>query len=136
LEIDNMQRKTLRAAALGAALLATMATTVLADSKDYEFQLVDKQVKQGEATIAVKLVHKPSGRAIPDAVIFAKRIDMGPDGMEEMTAPLEALPSKEPGVYLFKANLGMAGNWALSLGAKLQGEAGTVENKLTVQATQ
>ncbi|MEO8684641.1 MAG: FixH family protein [Devosia sp.] len=131
-----MQRKTLRAAAIGAALLVAMATTALADIKDYEFQLVDKQVKQGEATIAVKLVHKPSGRAIPDAVIFAKRIDMGPDGMEAMTAPIEPLPSKEPGVYLFKTDLGMAGKWALSLGAKVQGEAGTVENKLIVKATQ
>ena len=131
-----MQRKTLRAVAIGAALLSAMAATALADSKDYEFQLVDKEVKQGEATIAVKLVHKPSGRAIPDAVIFAKRIDMGPDDMAAMTAPLEPLPSTEPGVYRFKTDLTMAGNWALSLGAKVQGETGTVENKLIVKATQ
>ena len=130
-----MQRKTLRAAAIGAALFA-MASTALADSKDYEFQLVDKEVKQGEATIAVKLVHKPSGRAIPDAVIFAKRIDMGPDDMAAMTAPLEPLASTEPGVYRFKTDLTMAGNWALSLGAKVQGETGTVENKLILKATQ
>ena len=131
-----MQRKTLRAAAIGAATLAAMAAAALADSKDYEFQLVDKEVKQGEATVAVKLVHKPSGRAIPDAVIFAKRIDMGPDDMAAMTAPLEPLPSTEPGVYRFKTDLTMAGNWALSLGAKVQGETGTVENKLIVKATQ
>ena len=74
-----MQRNFLRTAAIGAALLAAMAGSALADIKDYEFQLVDKEVKQGEAVIAVKLVHKPSGRAIPDAVIFAKRIDMGPE---------------------------------------------------------
>jgi len=131
-----MQRKTLRAVAIGAALLAAMAANALSDSKDYEFQLVDKEVKQGEATIAVKLVHKPSGRAIPDAVIFAKRIDMGPDDMAAMTAPLEPLPSTEPGVYRFKTDLTMAGNWALSLGAKVQGETGTVENKLILKATQ
>ncbi len=130
-----MQRNLLRAVAIGAALL-TMATSALAEIKDYEFQLVDKEVKQGEATIAVKLVHKPSGRAIPDAVIFAKRIDMGPDGMEMMTAPLEPLPATEPGVYRFKTDLGMAGNWALSLGAKVQGETGSVDNKLIVKATQ
>ena len=86
-----MQRNFLRAAATGAVLLAAMVTTALADIKDYEFQLVDKEVKQGEAVIAVKLIHKPSGRAIPDAVIFAKRIDMGPESMEAMTAPLEAV---------------------------------------------
>jgi hypothetical protein len=130
-----MQRKILRAAAIGAALLAAMAATALADIKDYEFQLVDNEVKQGEATIAVKLVHKTSGRAIPDAVIFAKRIDMGPDDMAAMTAPLEPQPSTEPGVYRFKTDLTMAGNWALSLGAKVQGETGTVENKLIVKAT-
>jgi hypothetical protein len=131
-----MQCKDLRALAIGAALLAAMGANVRADSKDYEFQLVDKEVKQGDATITVRLVHKPSGRAIPDAVIFAKRIDMGPDDMEAMTAPLEPLPSTEPGVYRFKTDLTMAGNWALSLGAKVQGETGTVENKLILKATQ
>ena len=44
-----MQLKTLRAVAIGAVLLSAMAATALADSKDYEFQLVDKEVKQGEA---------------------------------------------------------------------------------------
>ena len=130
-----MQCKSVRAAAFGAVLLAAAATAALADIKDYEFQLIDKEEKQGEATIAVKLVHKPSGRAIPDAVIFAERIDMGPDKMEAMTAPLELVPSTEPGVYRFKTDLTMAGNWALSLGAKVQGEMGTVESKLTLRAT-
>jgi len=130
-----MRRNSMRAGAIGAALLTAMATTSLADSKDYEFQLIDKEVKQGDAVIAVKLVHKPSGRAIPEAVIFAKRIDMGPDGMEMMDSPIEAVASTEPGVYRFKTNLSMAGKWALSLGAKVQGETGTVENKLVVTAT-
>jgi hypothetical protein len=131
-----MQRSSLRAAAMGVALLMGMAGSALADIKDYEFQLLEKDVKMGAAVITVKLVHKPSGRAIGDAVIFAKRIDMGPDGMEMMAAPIEAAPSSEPGVYRFKTELGMAGQWALSLGAKVQGETGTVENKLIVRATQ
>lgn len=130
-----MQRYFLRAAAIGAALVTAMSTSVLAGGKDYEFQLVEKEVKQGGVTIAVKLIHKASGRAIPDAVIFAKRIDMGPDKMEAMTAPLEPLPSTEAGVYRFKTELTMAGNWALSLGAKVQGEAETVQSKLIVKAT-
>lgn len=130
-----MQSAALRAAAAGAALLTLMATTVLADVKDYEFQLVQKEIKQGEAVIAVKLVHKPSGRAIPDALVFAKRLDMGPEDMAAMTAPLEPVASTEPGVYRFKTNLSMAGKWALSLGAKVQGETGSVENKLILEAT-
>lgn len=130
-----MRRNQLRAAAFGSVLLAAIATQAVAGSKDYEFQLVDKEVKQGTATLAVRLVHKPTGRAIPDAVIFAKRIDMAPDKMEAMTAPLEPEPSTEPGVYRFKTDLTMAGNWALSLGAKVQGETGTVESRLIVKAT-
>ena len=124
-----------RAAAVAAALTMAMATMpAWADVKDYEFQLVSKEVKKGDAVIAVKLVHKPSGRAIPDAVIFAKRIDMGPDGMGEMAAKLDPVPGGEPGVYQFKTNLDMAGRWALTLGAKVQGETGTVQTKLIVNA--
>jgi hypothetical protein len=130
-----MQQLTLRAAIVVVALLTGMGGSALADPKDYEFQLLDKEVKQGPAVIAVKLVHKPSGRAIPGAVIFAKRIDMGPEAMAEMTAPLEAEPPADPGVYRFKTNLTMEGQWALSLGAKVQGESGTVESKLIVRAT-
>lgn len=131
-----MQRRILRAAAVGAALLMLGGTAALADPKDYEFQLVDKEVKQGDAVIAVKLVHKPSGRPIPDAVIFVKRIDMGPEDMAAMDSPIEVAPSTEPGVYRFKTKLTMAGKWALSLGAKVQGETGTVESKLIVTATE
>lgn len=130
-----MKRSSLRAAAFGTALLTTIATSALADIRDYEFQLVEKELKQGEAVVSVKLVHKHSSRVIPDAVIFAKRIDMGPDKMEAMTAPLEPVLSTEPGVYRFQTDLMMAGQWALSLGAKVQGEEGTVESKLILKAT-
>lgn len=123
-----------RAAIAAAALIVTMAIPAWADPKDYEFQLVSQEVKKGDAVISVKLVHKPSGRAIPDAVIFAKRIDMGPDGMGSMAAPLEAVSGGDPGVYQFKTNLEMAGRWALTLGAKVQGETGTVQSKLIVNA--
>jgi hypothetical protein len=123
-----------RAALAAAALSVAMAASAWADVKDYEFQLVSREVKKGDAVIAVKLIHKPSGRAIPDAVIFAKRIDMGPDGMGEMAAKLAPVPGGEPGVYQFKTNLDMAGRWALTLGAKVQGETGTVQSKLIVDA--
>lgn len=131
-----MQRSSLRAAAVGIALLMSMASSALADTKDYEFQLLDKEVKEGAAVISVKLVHKPSGRSIADAVIFAKRIDMGPEGMEAMTAPVELVPSTEPGAYRFKTDLGLESRWALSLDAKVQGETETVENMLIVKAIQ
>jgi hypothetical protein len=60
---------------------------------------------------------------------------MAPDAMAEMVSPLEQLPATEPGVYRFKTNLSMEGRWQLSLGAKVQGETGTVESKLVIKAT-
>jgi hypothetical protein len=71
---------------------------------------------------------------VPDAVIFAVRLDMGPDGMQEMATKIAPMPGGEPGTYKFKANFSMAGHWQLSLGAKVQGETGTVENKFVITA--
>jgi hypothetical protein len=124
----------LQAALIGIAMTGSV-TMARADIKDYQFQLVDKTVKKGDAIISVRLVHKPDGKPVSDAVIFAKRLDMAPDGMEAMKTTIEPMPSTEPGVYRFKAALTMEGGWQLSLGAKVQGETGTVEDKLVLKAT-
>ena len=122
-------------AALAAALSVSALSTARADIADYEFRLVQANLKQGDgAMVSVRLVDKRTGGPVPDAVIFAMRIDMAPDGMPTMTAPIEALPSTEPGIYRFKTNLTMEGGWQLSLGAKIQGETGTLQNKLILRA--
>lgn len=105
-----------------------------ADLQDYEFRLVDQNAKQGEAVVAVQLVHKPTGKPVPDGVIFARRIDMAPDGMASMTAPLEPVPGGTPGTYRFRTNLMMAGGWQISLAAKVPGEVGTVQSRLVLKA--
>src|SRR5436190_18489647 len=125
--------RVIQAALIGIAITGS-ATLARADVKDYEFQLVDKTVKRGDAIISVRLVHKPDGKPVPDAVIFATRLDMSPDGMQEMTTKLTPMPGSEPGTYRFKANLSMAGGWQLSVGAKVQGESGTVQSKLVIRA--
>ena len=51
-----------------------------------------------------------------------------------MTAPVEPMPSTEPGVYRFKADLTMAGQWALKLMAKVQGEKETVQGTVVFRA--
>jgi hypothetical protein len=122
------------AALVGLADLAGVPQA-LAGIGDYEFRLVQTEIKKSDdAIVAVRLIDKRSGKAVPEAVIFAKRVDMAPEGMAEMAEPIEQLPSTEPGVYRFKAALVMAGGWRLSLGAKVQGETGTVENKLDFKA--
>jgi hypothetical protein len=129
----NTIERALVAAFTGIGFAATIAPAY-ADVKDYDFQLVQKEIRQGEAVVAVRLVNKKTGKPVPDAVIFATRLDMAPDQMPTMTTPLEPLPSTEPGVYRFKTNLTMQGGWQLSLGAKVQGETGTVESKLVLKA--
>ena len=131
--ISYTYARALQVALIGLAVGGS-ATLARADVKDYEFQLVDKTVKKGDALISV-LVHKPDGKPVPDAVIFAKRMDMAPDGMETMKTTIEPMPSTEPGIYKFKADVTMEGGWQLSLAAKVQGETGTVENKLVIKAT-
>ncbi|GLK77629.1 hypothetical protein GCM10008171_28830 [Methylopila jiangsuensis] len=109
-----------------AAILATASFSASADPKNYEFQLVDPAPKIGDVVLSVRLLDARSGKVVPDAVIFAWRVDMAPDGMASMTAPLEPQASNQPGVYQFRANLPMEGAWRLSLAAKVQGEAETV----------
>jgi hypothetical protein len=122
-------------AALIAAAVAGPSTTALADIKDYKFELVDQSVQAGpDKVITVRLVNTKTGKSVPDAVIFASRLDMAPDGMQEMATKVTPMPGKDPGTYRFKASFGMAGRWQLSLGAKVQGESGTVENKVVITA--
>ena len=133
--MNIVTRRTAVVAAALELLSGAVLSPALADVRDYEFQLVQNEAKKGDgAIVAVRLVNKRSGKPVPDAVISAKRVDMAPDGMEMMAAPIELLPSTEPGVYRFKANLMMPGSWRLSLGAKVQGETGTLENKLDFKA--
>ena len=124
----------MRAALLGAAF-AGANLPAHAEIKNYEFRLVQPTVQAGsDRIVTVRLVDKTTGKAVPDAVIFATRLDMAPDGMQEMVTKVTPMPGTEPGTYRFKANFSMAGRWQLSLGAKVQGETGTIDNKLVVTA--
>ena len=113
-----------------------LTSTAFAGASDYTFEPVKAEVKKGKGvTVAVRLVHKPTGKPVSDAVIFSPRIDMSPEGMETMTAPITPAAGAEPGSYAFKTDLVMAGRWLLSLSAKVQGEAETVIGKVTFKAT-
>jgi hypothetical protein len=126
-----------RATMLALASLIVASQMAKAAPEDYEFQLVENEVKQGsEAIVAVRLVDKRSGNPVGDAVVFTTRMDMAPEGMESMTTPVEALPSDQPGVYRFKTDLTMAGGWRFSIAAKVQGETDTVESRLELKAVQ
>ena len=121
-------------AAFGFAIVAAMPNAY-AGAKDYEFQPVSIEVKNGAGSdVAVRLVNKITGKPVEGAVIFRTRLDMSPDTMDEMTAKHAAAPSSEPGVYRFKADFTMAGRWALKLQAKVPGETDTVEGTVVFNA--
>src|SRR5262245_20230832 len=118
------------------AIGLAVASPAFAGPKDYVFEPLKAEVKKGvDAIVAVRLKHKATGKPVTDAVIVQTRIDMGPDCMGEMAAPLTPVPSSEPGVYAFKTELSMAGRWLLSIAAKVQGEPETVVGKITFRAT-
>ena len=126
--------RALRAAVIGFTLIGT-AGIARAEIKDYEFKLVEATITAGkDKIVTVQLVNKKTGKLVSDAVIFASRLDMAPEGMPEMATKIAREPGGEPGSYRFKAAFGMEGRWLLSLGAKVQGETGTVESKLVITA--
>ena len=118
------------------AVAASLSGTAFAGADDYVFEPVKAEIKSSNvATVAVRLVHKPSGRPVTDAVIVQTRLDMAPDGMADMATAIAPLPSPEPGVYAFKAPLTMAGRWLLTISAKVQGEPDPVIGKITFKVT-
>jgi hypothetical protein len=121
------------AATLAFSLLTRIAGADAGDG-DYRFEVAgNPQAAGGKSIVAVRLTHTPDNKPVSGAVIIQTRADMGPDGMKEMTASVKALPPKEPGVYLFEVEPGMAGGWMLTLAAKVQGEAETVRGSVTVK---
>jgi YtkA-like len=129
-----MTQKFILATAIAVAV--SLSITAFAGVSDYVFEPVSTQVKKGDDVIvSVRLKHKPTGKVVSDAVIVQTRIDMAPEGMAEMTSPLAAVPSNEPGVYSFKTDLSMQGQWLFSIAAKVQGEPETVVGKITFRAS-
>jgi len=124
---------------IGAAFLvasASLATgTAAAAPANYRFDLIQAQpAGPGKTSVTVSLVHVPDNKPVAGAVLFESKTDMGPEGMAEMTGKVTPLPSDKPGHYRFEIETGMAGKWALNLGAKVQGEAGTVRGTLVYEA--
>lgn len=121
-------------------LAAFVATTPLsvpvaqAAASDFSLILVETIYPFGSgALFDLRLTDGRTDKPVEGAVIFATRLDMEPDGMETMTSPVVAVPTKEPGQYRFSADLTMDGNWRFSVAAKVQGEAETVQAQIVIE---
>jgi YtkA-like protein len=122
----------------GLALAAAISFTgspAWSAAGDYAFEPVVPETKKGDdVTVELRLVHKPTGKLVPDAVVFRTRVDMAPDNMADMESPVTPLPASAPGIYAFKTDLPMAGRYQFSIAAKVQGEAETVIGKVILKA--
>jgi hypothetical protein len=120
----------------GCALaLFISATSVWAGADDYRFELVSTDHKVGSgAVVELLLTDLRSGQPVADAVIYATRMDMAPDGMATMTSPVTATSAEGPGRYRFVTDLTMAGGWRFSVAAKVQGEPETVKAEIELRA--
>ena len=126
-----MNLKFTHAAAAVAVALGLLMNAAFAGANDYIFEPLKAEVKKGDGVIlTVRLVHKPTGKSVPDAVIVSSRIDMTPEGMPTMAAPIAPTVGSEAGTYSFKADLSMAGRWLLTVSSKVQGEQETVTGKV------
>lgn len=125
----------LRRIRIGALALMLSASAAWADADDYRFELVPADHRVGSGvTIELLLTDLRTGAPVADAVIYATRMDMAPDGMATMTSPVTAMPAKEPGTYRFATDLTMAGGWRFSVAAKVQGEPETVSAEIELRA--
>jgi len=114
-------------------LIAT--NRVQANTNNYEFQLIEDVFQIGNrVVIPVRLLDKSTGDLVTNAMIFANRIDMTPDGKPDRDSELAALNSTEPGLYLFRTNLLEIGNWQLTLVAMIPGAEGIIEGRMVLKA--
>ena len=119
-----------------AALTTLILTAPLASwaaPEDYHFELAAQPEKTGSVMLVkLRLVAVAGEKPVPGAEIVQTRLDMGPDGMPAMTAKVRSLPSNGPDIYLFEAQPTMAGNWALTVSVKIEGEVEPVTGAITI----
>jgi carbon monoxide dehydrogenase subunit G len=128
-----------RNAAFGAlgTLMSMSVVPAFAAATDYKFEVVSTQ-PAGPATteVTLRLVHLADGKPVTGAVVFQVRGDMGPEGMADMATTVTPEPAQPNGLIRYRVATSMAGAWALTLSAKVQGESQTVKGNVTFKAAQ
>lgn len=120
--------------ALTQSLVLGAAPIAIAASADYEFKIMETHLPQGDgAILTLAVTDLRTQGPVTDAVIFATRLDMAPDGMATMTTPVQALASDVPGQYRFQADLGMAGAWRFSIAVHFDGETEVIRREVILR---
>lgn len=106
--------------------------SLLAAASDYTFEIVDANAVVGDTPVTLRLLDA-NGEPVEAAVVYALRLDMAPDGMAAMTAPVQPVEELGDGQYRFRADFMMEGSWRLLIAAKVQGETETVTADLPLE---
>ena len=120
---------------LGMAVMAALAQTTAAQTAP-GFEPVKAEVPVGKTRVEVKLTGISPPPQVADITVEASRIDMGPDGMAMMAAPLKPAPASAPGVLAFDTDLSMAGRWAFTITARVKGQSAPVKSTIVFTAVE
>ena len=132
-DATTSRRRMLLLSGLASILWLSTPAKSPAAAQDYKFQLAAPIARTGAAVlIKIRLIRVSDSKPVSGAVVFETKLDMAPEGMATMTAPIKPLPVTDPGIYQFEGQPSMAGNWAVELAAKVQGEVETVRGSVNI----
>ena len=124
-------------AAIGAALFVAigLATFGLAEPETLKWQVENPDVAVGQhVRLSVRVVDASGKPVVGPVTIASSRLDMGPQGMPTMTAPLRVLDPPKQGLVTFETDIPMAGKWALTLSGKIAGRSDTISGQVVFTA--
>jgi Cu(I)/Ag(I) efflux system membrane fusion protein len=108
-----------------------------ADANGARWEAVSAQVLAGQnVRLTLRLVDANSNVIAAPITVTSTRLDMGPDNMAAMMAPLRPVPNTEPGTLAFDTDLTMAGRWALTISARVEGYAEPITGMVVFTATE
>lgn len=116
---------------LAIGLLSVAGAAVAGENARYRFEIAANTKVGLDSKFAVKLVDTRTGKAVPGAIFDDPKLDLAPQGMADVTAPVLPLPDLAPGVYQFRTRVMTKGKWRLHLDAKVGGDI--VDDSLALQ---
>ncbi|MDE2135786.1 MAG: FixH family protein [Alphaproteobacteria bacterium] len=113
---------------------------VKAATPSYRFELVGpaRPVGAKQHVVSARIVRSSDNKPVVGAIVTAVRLDMGPENMAAMTAPVRQLLNSAPGIYVFSFDDSAVwferAKWALTITATVQGERQPVIGSVVFQA--
>src|SRR5712691_10012421 len=102
----------------------------------FRWEAVNANVPTGNnVRLDLRLVGADGKPVASRITVTSMRFDMGPDKMATMTAPVRAVPSAQPGIASFDANVTAPGHWALTVSANVAGQTQPVSGSVVFTAT-